>query len=65
MQFQIISATRNTPGQHGTHIRGVAAILSNENSPFSRHPLQEMNRVAEFPFSQDTHPPTVLMVSKC
>ena len=38
INIQIISATEEYPGEHGAHAGGVAAILSSQKSPFSRHP---------------------------
>ena len=39
---QEISANRTHPGDHGSHVQGVAAILSRKNSPIGRHPATQV-----------------------
>jgi len=46
---QIISATTNNPNEHGTHFRGVKALFSVENSPFSGRPVEEIIREEDSP----------------
>ena len=59
---QIISADESHPGEHCAHFRGVAGILTSQNSPFSRDPAEAAFRAADTP--SITSPPVgPLMVS--
>jgi hypothetical protein len=55
------------PGKHGTYFKGVTAILSNKNSPFSRQPVKEIIQVADSPLSNSHHggPLMASLINSC
>lgn len=44
---QVIRANEVYPGEHSAHVRGVAAILTNEDTCSSRHPAAQYFQIAE------------------
>jgi hypothetical protein len=44
--YEIVSSSETYPDQHATHVRGVSAILTSDNSPFDIHAGIELFQLA-------------------